>query len=405
MLVLALLPVVLAPQDLAEARRGFHTQVTEELREARPLEAPPPDRFTLVQYPAPAGPTWAYLSTHADAEARRPAIVWLTGGFPTARGGRYVWEPGPAENDQSASAFRAEGVVMLFPTVRGTADNPGVQEGFLGEVDDVLAAADHLRSLEHVDPERVYLGGHSTGGTLALLVAESTDRFRGVVAFGPVGRVTDYGGRTWPFDTSDPAEVRLRSPLDFLASIRTPTLVVEGSGGNGEDLALLDETTDNPAITFVLLDGEDHFTPLAPINRWLARRLGRGEDGLPATADEVRGVVHEFQREQREARDLRQLADLRADGVVFGAPVSLEFTCRLYTAERVDEVRTGFVGFTPGEVREAVDADGDPCLRLSWYRELPLTPEAVFEASSAFRAACRATRVRDEGWTAGRDGR
>jgi dienelactone hydrolase len=332
--------------------------------------------------------------------------VWLTGGFPAARGGPYVWRPGPPENDQSAAAYRAADVVMLVPTVRGTADNPGVQEAFLGEVDDVLAAARHLRSLEHVDPERVYLGGHSTGGTLALLVAESTDLFRGVVAFGPVGRVTDYGGRTWPFDPADPAEVRLRSPLHFLDSIRTPTLIVEGSRANVEDLLLLDEATDNPAVRFVLLDDEDHFTPVAPVNRWLARRIAVGDAGLPpASADEVRAAVHEFQREQREARDLRTLADLRAEGIALGEPTRVEFTALLRTAERLEDVRTCFEGFAPGAVDPHVDEAGDPVLLLRWRRELVLTPRALFEATAAFRTACRAAWVQDEGWTLVRDER
>jgi dipeptidyl aminopeptidase/acylaminoacyl peptidase len=59
--------------------------------------------------------------------------------------------------------------------LRGGNDNPGRREGFLGEVDDVLAAADHLSKLPHIDPTQIYLGGHSTGGTLALLVAECSN--------------------------------------------------------------------------------------------------------------------------------------------------------------------------------------------------------------------------------------
>ena len=67
---------------------------------------------------------------------------------------------------------------MMFPGLRGTSGNPGTQESFLGEVDDVLAAADFLRKVDYVDPSRIYLGGHSTGGTLALLVAEAGASFQ-----------------------------------------------------------------------------------------------------------------------------------------------------------------------------------------------------------------------------------
>ena len=159
---------------------------------------------------------------------------------------------------------------MMFPTVRGTATNPGFQEGMFGEVDDVIAAGEYLRSLPGVDPERVYLGGHSTGGTLVLLVAESTDLFRAVFSFGPVGELADYGGRTWSFDAEDPREWFLRSPLHFLGSITTPTFVFEGENGNIEDLVKLEAANENRRVRLIALKGADHFEPLTPINRLLA---------------------------------------------------------------------------------------------------------------------------------------
>lgn len=398
----------LAQDGLTEARRGFQTRLIEARREGVPLDPPPLDVFLLVQYKSPAGPMRGYLSVHTDIKPgeRRPAILWLTGGFPAARGGKGIWTLAAVENDQSASAYRDEGVVMLVPTVRGTADNPGTQESFYGEVDDVLAAAAYLRSLPYVDPDRVILGGHSTGGTLALLVAESTDLFCAVVSFGPVARVTDYGGRTWPFDPDDPDEVRLRSPLYLLDSIRTPTLVVEGERANIEDIERMDEATENPNIQFVLLEDEDHFTPLAPINRWLARKVSRGGDeDLFFDATNLHDVVQKFYCEQREARDLRLLAEQRADGIALGEPVTLEFICDLRTFARLNEVRAAFDGFTPGATTERVDADGRPYLQLRWRRSLALSPQEIFDASAAFRAACRAAWVRDRGWELARNHR
>jgi len=398
----------MAQDGLTEARRGFQTRLIEERRVERPLDTPPPDIFSLVEYQSPAGTMRAYLSVHTDIEPgdRRPAVVWLTGGFPAARGGKGIWSLASVENDQSASAYRDEGVVMLVPTVRGTAENPGMQESFLGEVDDVLAAAAYLRSLPMVDPDRIILAGHSTGGTLALLVAESTDIFCAVVAFGPVARVTDYGGRTWPFDASDPEEVRLRSPLYFLEAIRTPTLVVEGERANIEDLVLMNEATDNPNIQFVLLKDEDHFTPLAPVNRWLARKIRHSEDEvLSLGGGALHAVVRSFNREQREARDLRLLAEQRADGVALGETATVEFSCVLRTASRLDTVRAAFDSFAPGEVSEQVDTNGRAFLQLRWRRTLVLEPQEIFDASADFRAACRAAWVQDQGWELATDGR
>ena len=108
---------------------------------------------------------------------------------------------------------------MMFPSLRGGNDNPGTKEGFLGEVNDVLASADYLAREPSVDPNRMYLGGHSTGGTLVLLVAESTDRFRAVFSFGPVSDVSGYLTQYLPFDTSNSREVGLRSPGRWLESI------------------------------------------------------------------------------------------------------------------------------------------------------------------------------------------
>ncbi|MEM6571321.1 MAG: alpha/beta fold hydrolase, partial [Planctomycetota bacterium] len=261
-LLVAVLPLAARGQEsLPEARRGFETALVDLRSVDSPLVEPPADLFTLVEVDAPLGKNLAYLSRVEPGEERLPAIVWITGGWPTARGGSYVWRPGPLENDQSASAFRDAGVVMLFPTVRGTGPNLGFQEFFYGEVDDVIAAGEFLRQHDRVDPERIYLGGHSTGGSLALLVACSTDLFRGVFSFGPVADMTDYGERDWPFDADDPEELRLRSSLPFLASVTTPTFVFEGVNGNIEDLEKIAATNENPLVRTLALPRADHFTP------------------------------------------------------------------------------------------------------------------------------------------------
>ncbi len=89
---------------------------------------------------------------------------------------------------------------MMFPSLRGGNNNPGQIEGFFGEIDDILAAAEFLAQQPYLDPDRIYLGGHSTGGTLVFLVAEASGRFRAVFAFGPVVDVREYGQEFIPFD-------------------------------------------------------------------------------------------------------------------------------------------------------------------------------------------------------------
>jgi len=71
--------------------------------------------------------------------------------------------------DRFGRPVRKAGIAELYPALRGASGNPGKPECFLGEIDDILAAADFLARRPDVDPQRIYLGGHSTGGTMVLL--------------------------------------------------------------------------------------------------------------------------------------------------------------------------------------------------------------------------------------------
>ncbi len=163
---------------------------------------------------------------------------------------------------------------MMFPSLRGGNDNPGIKEGFLGEVDDVLAAADYIQKQDYVDLNRIYLGGHSTGGTLVLLVAECSDRFRAVFSFGPVDNVAGYDPEYLPFDTSNPREIELRSPGRWLATIGSPTFVFEGTvqGNLGAHRAMARSST-NPNVHFLAARGANHFSILAPTTRLIADKI------------------------------------------------------------------------------------------------------------------------------------
>jgi dipeptidyl aminopeptidase/acylaminoacyl peptidase len=278
--------------SLTEARRGFQTKLVSRGSEKEPVPQPPPRLFRVVRYEAPAGKLAAYLTPDPGDGKKHPAIVWIHGGDCNYIG-PYCWKERPPDNDQSAGAYRQAGIVMMFPSLRGGNDNPGNIEGFLGEVDDVLAAADFLAKQDYVDPKRIYLGGHSTGGTLVLLVAECSDRFRAVISFGPVDDVAGYGpeSKYLPFDTSSPREIALRSPGRWLANIKSPTFVLEGTDqGNMDSLDAMARSANNPHVHFLRVRGATHFTILAPTNRLLADKVVR-DDGptcnLALTEQEV----------------------------------------------------------------------------------------------------------------------
>ena len=260
-------------ENLADARRGYVTHLLRQTKAADEVVKPPAG-FELVRYPAPLGSFPAYVTTPPDLSVKHPAIVWISGGFDNGIGDT-PWAPATPDNDQSARAFPKAGIVTLYPSLRGGNNNPGYVEGLYGEVDDVIAAGKYLAGRPDVDPKRVYLGGHSTGGTLVLLTAESTSVFRAVFAFGPVSRIEQYGSDDLPFDLSNGQETSLRSPLLYLSAIVSPTFVFEGTTSPSNIVPVQDlcSNCDNPRVHFYQLPGLTHFSELAPITPVIAAKI------------------------------------------------------------------------------------------------------------------------------------
>lgn len=275
-------------EKLANLKKTHVTKLikTEKIGEAVAVPTAP---LEIVQYRSPIGEMPAYVSVPFDKTKKYPAIVWLVGGFSNSIGDTS-WTNFPKTNDQSASVFWKSGVVTLYPSLRGGNQNPGNLESLYGEVDDVIAAAEMLRKLPYVDPNRIYLGGHSTGGTLALLVAESTDIFRAVIAFGPVCDTGKYGQDSVTFEVNDKTERVLRAPIFWLHNINTPTYIIEGEKGNFDDLKLLQKKSTNPLLSFFPLLGKNHFETLYPISGLIAKKL-LSEQEFYLTQAEIESAV------------------------------------------------------------------------------------------------------------------
>lgn len=277
-------------RTLTEARQGFQTKLTGPSHVQEEVPEPPDRLFRTVRYESPVGKLAAYLTPDPKDGKKHPAIIWITGGDYYSIG-ESSWTAFKPSNDQSASAYRKAGIVMMRPSLRGGNDNPGRREGFLGEVDDVVAAAEFLSKQEYVDPNRIYLGGHSTGGTLALLVAECSDRFRAVFSFGPTADIRTYGHEYVTCDRSNTIEIKLRSPAYWFASVKNPTFVLEGAvQGNTELLMIMEQMANNPKVKFIPVDGANHFSLLAPTNRLIANKILRDtgpECNVTLTENEV----------------------------------------------------------------------------------------------------------------------
>jgi acetyl esterase/lipase len=270
-------PAAGSPLPLAERRRNFETHVFADT-DHTPAKQPPAGVLSKVTYAAPLGANVAYV-TPARSGKKRPAVIWIGGGLDWSIG-EWAWNKAPRDNDRSARAFREAGLTLMLPALRGSNENPGKNECFLGEVDDVIAAADYLAARQDVDPARIYLAGHATGGTLALLTAATTERFRAVFAFGPVSDARQYGtpagGGCLPADASAD-ELALRAPVGFVGTIRTPTFVFEGGvGGNADAFdQLRDPASRN--VHFTVVSGLDDSGVLAPGTEAIARAINRDQ--------------------------------------------------------------------------------------------------------------------------------
>lgn len=270
-----------AVRSLPDARRGFVTTLLVKRKTPDPVPQPPAG-FQLVRYRAPLGDFPAYVTVPPPGGGRHPALVWLAGGFSNSIGDD-PWAPAKPDNDQSARAFPQAGIVTMYPSLRGGNGNAGYLEGLYGEVDDVVAAARYLAARPDVDPRRIYLGGHSTGGTLALLVAESDSGFRAVFAFGPVAGVGEYGADSLPFDYHNQKELFLRAPVLYLGAIESPTFVFEGTEepGNIEPLRKMCSLCANPKVHFYEAPGLNHFSELAPVTPVVAAGIVRDTGAAP----------------------------------------------------------------------------------------------------------------------------
>lgn len=269
-------PVVQTQQTLLEARSGFVTKVVTRGEDAGAPDTPTGDEFKLIHFESPVGPLAAYLTTDPDDGKKHPAIVWITGGDNNSIGD--VWSPSDRDNDQSACAFRKAGIVMMFPSQRGGNDNPGQREGFYGEVDDILAATDHLCKLPYVDPDQIYLGGHSTGGTMVMIVGACSDRYRAIFSLGPVAAALQYGGEYIYCDTNNQKEMNLRSPIYWLQCVKSPMYVFEGGdNGNWGAIQLMLNVNKNEKIQFFKVPGHDHFSVIGPLAEKLAEQVVNGQ--------------------------------------------------------------------------------------------------------------------------------
>ena len=225
-----------------------------------------------MKYPSKVGDLAAYVSSDPGDGQKHPMIIWVVGGWGNGIDD-FPWCYPEWDNDQTGSAFWQAGVLTMYPSFRGGCGNPGNYETLFGEVDDIASAYDYAASLPYVDPDRIYLGGHSTGGTRALLASEYTDKFRAVFAFGAVDKIEYHNNSQFTFDTDNKEEYKMRSPIYWLDNVKSPTFLIEGSDGNSVNLKNIERASKNDNIHCYVIEGQDHFSVLAPLTRVVAQKI------------------------------------------------------------------------------------------------------------------------------------
>jgi len=208
-------------EDFVEARKKFRTKLLKSgpAPQSWDKESPPPG-VQEIEYRSGNLRLKAWIDQPKQPAMRKPAVLYLHGGFAF---GEEDWD--------QAQPFRDAGFIVMTPILRGENGQPGNYTMFYDEVDDVIAAADFLAARPDVDANRIYVAGHSAGGTLTLLAAMASRRFRAAASFsGSTDQKSFVRGQEelMPFDPNDIREFQMRSPLAYPRSFKCPVRMYYG---------------------------------------------------------------------------------------------------------------------------------------------------------------------------------
>lgn len=214
-------PPPLIPEDYAEARKAFKTRLSQVGPSPdAPESLTPPKGAERIAYPSGDFNLSAWI-TPASGGAAKPALLFLHGGNVLGEGHWDLTLP-----------YRKAGYIVMLPALRGENGQPGAYSGFYDENSDVLAAAEALAGMPGVDRSRLFLAGHSIGGTQTMLAALSSKLFRGATAFSGGANAWVFYAR-FPemlcFDPNDTKEFEMRSAVCFAGSFKCPTRIFHGT--------------------------------------------------------------------------------------------------------------------------------------------------------------------------------
>jgi len=177
---------------------------------------------------------WLIKPAEFDPARKYPLLLWIHGGPWAMYSVAFNWE---------WQNFAAKGYAVLFTNPRGSTGYGqdfvnGIQYSYPGkDFDDLMAGVDAAIARGFIDRDNLFVCGGSGGGVLTAWIVGHTDRFRAAVSMRPVINWHSFVGTTdghiWyrqfkKYPWEDPLEYSVRSPLSYVANVKTPTMVMTG---------------------------------------------------------------------------------------------------------------------------------------------------------------------------------
>ena len=177
---------------------------------------------------------WLIKPVDFDPSKKYPMVLWIHGGPWSMYSVAFSW---------SFQNFAANGYAVLFTNPRGSTGYGqdfvnGIQYSYPGkDYDDLMAGVDAAIAKGYIDEKNLFVCGGSGGGVLTAWIVGHTDRFTAAVSMRPVINWHSFVGTTdgaswyYQFDKypwEDPMQYAVRSPLHYVANVKTPTMVMTG---------------------------------------------------------------------------------------------------------------------------------------------------------------------------------
>jgi len=240
----------------------------------------------LVHYAGAHGemvPAWLFVPKGLDLSKKHAALIWVHGDGTNENYDGWHVQQHYATYYSFQQYLLQKGYVVIAPDYRGSIGygrqwRTGVYESVgVDDADDAWMAANYLKTLPYVDPERMGMWGLSYGGYFTLIaVTKQPTLFRAAVE---VSGTSSYDLHYWTryhfgfivarFNGSpeqNPAAYANARPIDHVDQLQRPLLILASTADqNGpflETIALVDrlmQAGKGPLLTFRMYPGEFHY--------------------------------------------------------------------------------------------------------------------------------------------------